>query len=209
MRGDLEKIKIEYFEIAKVLSSKRKAAAKILEEKIHNELEPLRMKNCIWNIKITEKDEGQINSTGTDEVRFIASTNPGMEPAPIDKIASGGELARLMLAVKVALFDKFSKPTIIFDEIDTGIGGSVADAIGERLLHLSKAAQTIAITHQPQVAAKADYNILVTKTTDGIKTASNAKILSNDEKKSEIARMLSGHKITDSAIAAAEDLINS
>ena len=130
-----------------------------------------------------------------------------MPSGPIDKIASGGELARLMLAVKVALFDKFSKPTIIFDEIDTGIGGSVADAIGDRLKVLSKVAQVIVITHQPQVVAKSDLHILVTKNTTQDNTSSTARIIDMEDKKAEIARMLSGKSISAGAIAAAEELM--
>jgi DNA repair protein RecN (Recombination protein N) len=200
-------LKASYLDSAKLLSSERKIAAKTLEEKIGEELTPLKMKGCVWQIEFSEKSENEYGANGIDNVRFIASTNPGMAAAPIDKIASGGELARLMLAVKVVLFDKFTKPTIIFDEIDTGIGGSVADAIGARLSYLGKASQVLAITHQPQVVAKSDHNILVTKHTDGHTTSSSAKILSREEKKSEIARMLSGQKITEGAMAAAQELM--
>jgi DNA repair protein RecN (Recombination protein N) len=201
------KLKEDFLHLAYNLSQNRKLAALTLENKIQNELEPLKMKGCIWNIEFTEKTENEFSSDGIDIVRFIASTNPGTAAAPIEKIASGGELARLMLAVKVVLFDKFSKPTIIFDEIDTGIGGSVADAIGARLQYLGKAVQIFAITHQPQVVAKSDENILVTKHTDGNTTSSIAKILSIEEKKSEIARMLAGKNITSGALVAAEELM--
>jgi DNA repair protein RecN (Recombination protein N) len=192
--------------LANILTEKRIEAAGRLEKRIQDELKPLKMEYCKWKIEISQKNE--IGHSGMDNVRFVASTNPGMQLSPIDKIASGGEIARLMLAVKLALFDKTPVDTIIFDEIDTGIGGAVASSIGDRLLALSKVAQTIVITHQPQVAAKADCNILVVKHTDGINTKAQAKILDNEEKKVEIARMLSGANITHNSIAAAGELIN-
>jgi DNA repair protein RecN (Recombination protein N) len=202
----LNTTKAEYMKLANILTEKRIEAAGRLEKRIQDELKPLKMEYCKWKIEISQKNE--IGHSGMDNVRFVASTNPGMQLSPIDKIASGGEIARLMLAVKLALFDKTPVDTIIFDEIDTGIGGAVASSIGDRLLALSKVAQTIVITHQPQVAAKADCNILVVKHTDGINTKAQAKILDNEEKKVEIARMLSGANITHNSIAAAGELIN-
>ena len=207
MQSKVLVLKKEYIDVSKALSDKRQQAARILETKIQAELMPLKMAGCKWMIDITEKDEKNFSSDGIDIVRFTAATNPGMPSGPIDKIASGGELARLMLAVKVALFDKFSKPTIIFDEIDTGIGGSVADAIGDRLKVLSKVAQVIVITHQPQVVAKSDLHILVTKNTTQDNTSSTARIIDMEDKKAEIARMLSGKSISAGAIAAAEELM--
>ena len=159
------------------------------------------MANCKWFVEVESAEDA---ASGIDQVRFSAITNPGMEAAPIDKIASGREMARMMLAVKLALFDKDFIPTIIFDEIDTGLGGAVADAVGERLTALSKIAQTIIITHQPQVASKADYNILVSK----VGNVSSAKILDEEGKKAEIARMISGAIVTDKAMEAAKELIS-
>lgn len=198
-----------YMKASLELSEKRLETAKLLEKRIQEELAPLKMAGCKWIVDITTKAEKDFSSNGLDIVRFIASTNPGMPSGPIDKIASGGELARLMLAVKVALFDKFSKPTIIFDEIDTGIGGSVADSIGERLKKLSEVAQVLVITHQPQVVAKSDFHILVEKKVEDKKTSSYARLLDQNGKKVEIARMLSGKNITDGAMIAAEELIGS
>jgi DNA repair protein RecN (Recombination protein N) len=207
LQAQMVALKNAYIDASSMLSDMRKEAAKLLETRIQEELVPLRMAGCKWMVEFTRKDEKNFTSNGIDIVRFTAATNPGMPSGPIDKIASGGELARLMLAVKVALFDKFSKPTIIFDEIDTGIGGSVADAIGDRLKALSQVAQVIVITHQPQVVAKSDFHILVEKkSTDG-NTASSARILDVEGKKGEIARMLSGKSITTGAIAAAEELM--
>ena len=190
LQSQMENLKKAYINAATELSAMRKAAAKLLETRIAEELTPLRMAGCKWMVEFAEKDDKNYTSNGTDIVRFVATTNPGMPSGPIDKIASGGELARLMLAVKVALFDKFSKPTIIFDEIDTGIGGSVADAIGDRLKALSEVAQVIVITHQPQVVAKSNFHILVEKRSKDGQTSSSARMLDIDGKKGEIARML-------------------
>lgn len=144
---------------------------------------------------------------GLDNVRFLAATNPGMKLAPIDKIASGGELSRFMLAVKTCLFDKLLLETIIFDEIDTGIGGMVADKIGERLKHLSILSQVIAITHQPQVVGKADQHILVSKIHKAQDTKVIIKTLNTQERQAEIARMISGKSITEASLSAAKELL--
>lgn len=200
LKKDLAKAKSKYDEFSKLLSDKRKKVAKDFENKVSKELAPLNMANCRWFVEITEREP---SANGIDNVRFTAITNPGTNPAPIDKIASGGEMARMMLAVKLVLFDKDYVETIIFDEIDTGLGGRIADSVGLRLKALSKVAQTIIITHQPQVASKADYNILVTKEAG----KSTAEILDIAGKNKEIARMISGAKITDKALEAAKELI--
>ncbi|WP_341763612.1 DNA repair protein RecN [Candidatus Tisiphia endosymbiont of Beris chalybata] len=216
----IEKYK-EYLELANLLSNKRSISARKLETAIQKELTQLKMEKAIFKIEINRKDilclkEGaqqiqpellNIYNNGIDEVRFTASTNPGMKLAPIDKIASGGELSRFMLAIKTCLFDKLLIDTIIFDEIDTGIGGVVADKIGERLKKLSLRSQVIVITHQPQVAGKADQHILVTKTQYNQHTKISIKNLDNLEKEYEIARMLSGKLITDITLKAAKELL--
>ncbi|WP_425363982.1 DNA repair protein RecN [Candidatus Tisiphia endosymbiont of Hybos culiciformis] len=147
-------------------------------------------------------------SDGIDNVRFVASTNPGMKLAPIDKIASGGELSRFMLAIKTCLFDKSLKDTIIFDEIDTGIGGIVADKVGEKLKKLSSIAQVIVITHQPQVAGKADQHIIVNKLQLDKTTKITVKSLNLQERQTELARMISGKSITDASLKVAKELLH-
>lgn len=196
-----------YYFLAKKLSDKRISVAKKLEYKTTQELNKLEMKKASFIIEI-DSSEKYATSKGIDHVRFIASTNPGMMPSPVDKIASGGELSRFMLALRVALFDKTPKQSIIFDEIDVGISGSVADAIGERLKLLSKATQIIVITHQPQVAGKADQHILVEKTQHDSHTNVYIRSLDNNSKPVELARMISGKQITETAIEAAKELIN-
>ncbi|WP_375318975.1 DNA repair protein RecN [Candidatus Tisiphia endosymbiont of Oplodontha viridula] len=144
---------------------------------------------------------------GIDNVRFVASTNPGTKLAPIDKIASGGELSRFMLALKTCLFDKSLKDTIIFDEIDTGTGGIVADKVGEKLKKLSSIAQVLVITHQPQVAGKADQHIIVNKLQLDETTKITVKSLNLQERQTELARMISGESITDASLKAAKELL--
>ncbi|KAJ6645119.1 DNA repair protein RecN [Pseudolycoriella hygida] len=164
--------------------------------------------------EINQKPESRTNqmllckmSDGIDDIRFVASTNPGMQLAPIDKIASGGELSRFMLAIKTCLFDKSLKDTIIFDEIDTGIGGIVADKVGEKLKKLSSIAQVIVITHQPQVAGKADQHIIVNKLQLDKTTTITVKSLNLQERQAELARMISGKSITDASLKAAKELL--
>lgn len=198
--------KKEYLSLAKLLSQNRQSAAKDLEEKTMKELALLEMKKAVFVIEL-EQDENINTAKGIDKVRFLASTNPGMPKAPIDKIASGGELSRFMLGFRAAFFDKSVKQTIIFDEVDVGISGSVADSIGQRLKVLSKNAQVIVITHQPQVAGKADQHILVQKTQSTLTTEVTVKNLDIEGRKHEIARMISGKEVTEKALAAAKELI--
>lgn len=207
LEQQIHEIKAQYYVLALELSGVRKLAAQALEARVASELEPLKMGGAVLKAEFQMKDLDHAQSSGLDDVRFVASTNLGTPFGPINKIASGGELSRFMLAFKVALFDKFTKPTIIFDEIDTGIGGVVADAVGERLRILGRAAQVISITHQPQVAGKADYHILASKKQIDGATFSSTKILSQEESVEEIARMISGQKVTEMSRNAAKELM--
>ncbi len=206
MEKQVLEYKKEYLNRAKDLSAKRKEAAINIEKKTMFELSFLEMKKAVFKVEFNS-DENFASINGMDKIRFTASTNPGMSLSPIDKIASGGELSRFMLAFRVALFDNAPKNTIIFDEIDVGISGSVADSIGQRLKLLSNAVQIIVITHQPQVAGKADKHILVEKSQGDDHTSVNAKILESEGKSLELARMISGKTITKAGIDAAKELI--
>lgn len=196
----------DYFFQGKSLSEARKVGALELAKKVISELAVLDMKKAIFKIEV-EINNDFASSSGIDKVRFIASTNPGTEAGPIDKIASGGELSRFLLALRVSLFDKLPKQTIIFDEIDVGMSGSVADSIGSRLNDLSKAMQLIAITHQPQVAGKAQKHILVEKAQHEKHTVITIKELDGQNRSFELARMISGKEITKAGIEAAKELI--
>lgn len=199
-------VKQEYLHKAQLLSENRRIAARELEKKTTDELSMLDMKKVLFAIEINS-EEKNAGINGIDEVRFLASTNPGMPKAPIDKIASGGELSRFMLAFRTALFDKTTKKTIIFDEVDVGVSGSVADSVGERLKTLSTVAQVIVITHQPQVAGKANQHILVEKTQTIANTSVTACSLDLEERPRELARMISGKEITTNSLAAAKELM--
>ena len=144
---------------------------------------------------------------GTNAVRFEASTNKGMEVQPIDQVASGGELARFLLALKVCLEESKHPRSLIFDEVDSGVGGAVAAAVGERLSRLGASTQTLVITHSPQVAARANQHLKIIKTDTDTGAASATLTLSNDERSEEIARMLAGETITAEARAAAVALL--
>ncbi|ABV75842.1 DNA repair protein RecN [Rickettsia rickettsii] len=195
----------KYYELASNLSAKRLIVAKHLEESLHQELKQLKMAKAIFEIEINAKEP---TADGNDDIVFKASTNPGTAAAAINKIASGGELSRFMLALKTSLFDKMVKPSIIFDEIDVGIGGEVADKVGERLKKLSSVTQVIVITHQPQVAGKADLHIKIEKTQLEKETKVTVKTLNLAERQEELARMISGKTITKASLKAAKELLH-
>jgi len=207
---DLQTQEIElngkYYKLAEDLSEKRLAAAKRLEESLHEELKQLKMAKAVFRIEIASRKEP--TACGNDDVIFKASTNPGMAPEAINKIASGGELSRFMLALKTSLFDKMVKSSIIFDEIDVGIGGEVADKVGERLKKLSLVTQVIVITHQPQVAGKADLHIKIEKMQLEKETKVTVKALNLAERQEELARMISGKAITEASLKAAKELLH-
>ncbi|MEG8229687.1 DNA repair protein RecN [Candidatus Rickettsia tasmanensis] len=195
----------KYYELASNLSAKRLIVAKHLEESLHQELKQLKMAKAIFEIEINAKEP---TADGNNDIVFKASTNPGTAAAAINKIASGGELSRFMLALKTSLFDKMVKPSIIFDEIDVGIGGEVADKVGERLKKLSSVTQVIVITHQPQVAGKADLHIKIEKTQLEKETKVTVKALNLAERQEELARMISGKTITKASLKAAKELLH-
>jgi DNA repair protein RecN (Recombination protein N) len=196
----------DYKKVAEELSEKRKKSAVILAKKVEEELKFLKMENVKFLVNIKDDEEKKYSPHGYEEVRFTASLNKNNFD-DISKIASGGELSRFMLALKVALMDVRSVPTMIFDEIDTGIGGSTADAVGKRLKILSKNLQILVVTHQPQIASKADLHFKISKTSQDKKVKTVVEALSDESRKLEIARMLSGELISKEAIAAAENLI--
>ena len=185
-------------------SEKRKKSAAILAKKVEAELQFLKMENTKFLVEVTDADQGP---SGYNKIRFLSSINKNSFD-DISKIASGGELSRFMLALKVALMDVKSVPTMIFDEIDTGIGGSTADAVGKRLKILSQTLQILVVTHQPQIAAKADTHFKISKTSDAAKIKTVIDKLSDKNREAEIARMLSGEVVSKEALAAAGQLIS-
>ncbi len=197
-----------YRKAAVALSQARKAAAAKLDGAVNGELKPLKLERAKFMTEmVTEPDGG--GPHGIDRIEFWVQTNPGTRPGPLMKVASGGELARFLLALKVALADRGSAPTLVFDEVDTGVGGAVADAIGVRLARLGRRAQVVAVTHAPQVAARADRHYLISKSAldKGKRVTTRVAELAADKRREEIARMLAGAEITAEARAAAERLI--
>lgn len=197
-----------YIKHAEVLSQERHKVAQKLDKNIMQELPPLKMEKAVFQTTITTKNESNWSENGWDSVCFEVSTNPNTPLGPLNKIASGGELSRFMLALKVNLIQQANQETLIFDEIDTGIGGATAEAVGERLAKLSSHLQTIVVTHSPQVAAFSNEHFKVEKFTENNVTKTILNKLSSKQKVEEIARMLAGEKITKEARAAAQVLIN-
>ncbi len=196
-----------YVKIARELHELRLAAAQKLDAGVMAELPALKMEKAQFKTQIMVKEENRWNESGGDEVCFLVSTNAGTPLGNLSKIASGGELARFMLALKVNLGQVGAVETMIFDEVDTGIGGATAQAVGEKLAALGQNKQVMVVTHSPQVAAFGSNHFKVEKTSvDGI-TLTNVRLLSATEKREEIARMLSGEVISDEARAAAKVLI--
>ena len=197
----------DYVKKATEVSQARLAAALRLDGKIQAELPDLKMEKARFMTQISTKPENLWNENGRDEVCFMVSTNPNTPYGSISKIASGGELARFMLALKVNLAQSSQVETMIFDEVDTGIGGATAQAVGEKLAKLGEQVQVLVVTHSPQVAAQSKYHYKVEKTTVDNVTTTSLRELSAAEKTEEVARMLSGEHITDEARAAAKVLI--
>jgi DNA repair protein RecN (Recombination protein N) len=197
-----------YAEAASALSAARKKSAQKLDKAVNAELKPLKLERAVFNTAI-ESDPVAAGPNGMDRVEFWVQTNPGTRPGPLMKVASGGELARFLLALKVVLADRGSAPTLIFDEVDTGVGGAVADAIGVRLARLGARVQVVSVTHAPQVAARAERHYLITKEAQdkGKRVVTRVTELVAARRREEIARMLAGAEITEEARAAAERLI--
>lgn len=197
-----------YRKAASALSAQRKEAAKRLDAAVAGELAPLKLDAAKFQTAVEELPEDRWTATGMDRVEFLISTNPGAPFAPLAKIASGGELSRFILALKVALAEEGGAATIIFDEIDRGVGGAVASAIGERLARLAAAGkQLLAVTHSPQVAAKGQSHYFIAKSSEGTVTRTGVTRLDPEGRRQEIARMLSGAEITDEARAQAARLM--
>ena len=199
-----------YHKAAANLSKERKKNARDLERAVNAELAPLKLERAEFSV-VVASDTKNVSAEGIDRIEFHVRTNPGSRPGPLMKVASGGELARFMLALKVALADRGSAPTLVFDEIDTGVGGAVADAIGQRLARLAAQAQVLAVTHAPQVAARSTSHFRIAKDAidKGQRVATSVSALDGAARREEIARMLAGATITEEARAAARRLIES
>jgi len=206
-QATISQAQASYGRIATKLTNARISAATRLDKKTMAELPPLKMERAQFVTQISQVADGP---AGRDQIRFAVSTNPGTAIGPLEKVASGGELARFALAIKVALAGAVSgdgQKVMVFDEVDQGVGGAVADAVGRRLSRLSESAQVLVVTHSPQVAASADHQILISKSSKAGSTLTNVHRLAEDERGEEIARMLAGKTVTDEARAAARKLL--
>jgi DNA repair protein RecN (Recombination protein N) len=211
--GDLEnkifELEKQYKYEADRLSEQRKIVAETLKDELLNELKPLRMEKVRFEVEIKDLGRENWSRSGVNSVKFLTATNIGTELDDLSKIASGGELSRFMLAFKVVLSKISSAPTLIFDEIDAGVSGAVADAVGERLRRLGQNLQVLVVTHLPQVASKGANHFKIEKEDDGVTTRTAVRSLGREERKREIAQMISGDTITDEALGVAESLLTS
>jgi DNA repair protein RecN (Recombination protein N) len=192
---------------AEALSAARTEAARNLEAAISAELPPLRLDKTRFVVELLPLDEAGWGARGAEAVRFLIATNPGQAPGPIERIASGGELSRLMLALKLVLSRGSPVGTLVFDEVDSGIGGATAAAVGERLARLAQGIQLLTVTHSPQVAARGDAHLRVAKALDGERSVTRVEAMTGNARREELARMLSGEQVTEAARAAADSLL--
>ncbi len=200
--------KKDYIALAKKLSEIRHSTASKLDQEVAKELPPLKMERAKFVTSIETLGEENWHEAGMDKVRFLVATNPGSEPGPLGKIASGGEMSRFMLALKVVMAEVGTVETMIFDEVDAGIGGATADAVGERLARLGHTRQILVVTHSPQVAARGSYHWIVQKNgNDQDVTTSILSLETSNDRREEVARMLSGAEITGEARRAAAKLL--
>ena len=200
--------KEQYDVYSKILSEHRKKFASNLTELINDELAPLKLEDARFEVVVVEKEKGKQNENGIDNVKFLVSMNKGGSKGEIHKVSSGGELSRLMLAINLVIANSMNKKTLVFDEVDTGVSGSVAEAIAIRLLNLSKTQQILIVTHLPQVAARGQQHFKTSKSSKNNITVTGVKELSYEDRIEEVASMISGDQITDEARLLSERLLN-
>ena len=207
LRAEIKNARAEYSKLASRLTNQRTKAAVEIADKVSSILSKLAMERCSLKIALTPHAPESYHPRGNEDVEFLISTNPGAEPGPLAKIASGGELSRISLALQVAAAENATVPTMIFDEVDVGIGGAVAEVVGDLLHHLSARVQVLCVTHLPQVAAKGDQHLQVSKAGDKNSVSTRLATLDTQSRISEIARMLGGMKITESTLAHAREML--
>jgi DNA repair protein RecN (Recombination protein N) len=205
LKEKLKNVEKQMLELCKKMNALRTKYSEVLNKSINKELADLEMPNARFKTKIDYLEAGNYTENGLDDIEFLITTNVGDEPKPLIKIASGGEISRIMLAIKTVLADSDKVPVLIFDEIDTGISGKAAKSVGEKIKIISEKHQVLCVTHQPSIAAKGDYNYFINKKVKNEKTVTNIKLLNEDEVVNEIARIASGD-ITENAINHAREL---
>lgn len=204
MEAELKQLEVTLVDLAGQLSSARHKLAQQLENEIQQELKDLYMDKARFQVQFTK---GKFNREGNEAVEFYISTNPGEDFKPLVKVASGGELSRLMLAIKSAFSRREGKTSIVFDEVDTGVSGRVAQAIAQKIYKIGQHGQVLAISHLPQVIAIADYQFFIEKISDAHSTVSTVRLLSLEERIQEVAKMLAGDDVTEAALSQARELL--
>lgn len=207
LQQSLKAIESQYEKAANNLSKHRKKYAKILDTEITAIIRTLGMPEGEFHIKIENPPDPQPKPHGIDQIEYFIRTNPGLPSRPLGKTASGGELSRISLAIQVAATHSKATPTMIFDEVDAGIGGGVAEIVGQRLRNLADNKQLLCVTHLPQVAAQGHHHLMVTKNSEQHSTQTEVKLLSENQREQEIARMLGGVKITPQTLAHAQEML--
>ena len=208
LQGQLDELAANYRTAAGMLSKARASAAQALTREVMKQLAGLAMQQCRFEIVLSPRGHQQPNPQGLEDVEFRIAANPGQTPGPLGKIASGGELSRISLAIQVAAATAGAAPSMVFDEVDLGIGGAVAEVVGRLLLTLSARAQVLCVTHLPQVASQGHQHLRVVKTSDHKRASVDLQQLSGDERVNEIARMLGGIEITRQTLAHAREMIS-
>ncbi|KXV34607.1 DNA recombination protein RecN [Gluconobacter thailandicus] len=203
----LTEARLAYEDAARQLSEARKQSAQKLEQAVTRELKPVKLERARFIVSLLPLSPDQWNSRGMEQSSFLIAANPGQAPGPLAKVASGGELSRLMLALKVVLAQRSDIGTLVFDEVDSGVGGATASSIGDRLHKVAQDVQVLVVTHSPQVAARGDHHLRIAKRIRNERTETLAEPLSREARREEIARMLAGDVITDAARAAADSLL--
>ena len=193
---------------AKALSERRREAAVLLAQRVMETLTDLAMTKCVFEIALISFEDSSPDPRGAEDIKFLIATNPGAAPGPLSKVASGGELSRISLALQVVAADTATSPTMVFDEVDVGIGGGVAEVVGDLLRTLGQRSQVLVVTHQPQVAAKGHQHLLVSKTGEDA-VHSELTLLAGEPRIEEVGRMLGGAKLTDSTLAHAREMLES
>ena len=206
MEAELKKLEVSLVDLATKLASARHNLAQQLEIEIQQELKDLYMDKARFQVQFTK---GKFSREGNESVEFYISTNPGEDFKPLVKVASGGELSRLMLAIKSAFSRKEGKTSIVFDEVDTGVSGRVAQAIAQKIHKIGQNGQVLAISHLPQVIAIADYQFFIEKISNDHSTVSTVRLLSVEERVEEVAKMLAGENVTEAALSQARELLQS
>ena len=206
MEAELKKLEVSLVDLATKLASARHNLAQQLEIEIQQELKDLYMDKARFQVQFTK---GKFTREGNESVEFYISTNPGEDFKPLVKVASGGELSRLMLAIKSAFSRKEGKTSIVFDEVDTGVSGRVAQAIAQKIHKIGQHGQVLAISHLPQVIAIADYQFFIEKISNDHSTVSTVRLLSVEERVEEVAKMLAGENVTEAALSQARELLQS